>query len=286
MATYQQARASGNQADDAAFRALWGWVSGRLTAGGWTKTGDTGQIDLTTVARPTAINTSAGYEIRESPTIGGFQKIYVKLEYGTGSAVQYPALWITVGTGTDGAGTLTGYVTTRDQMFFNLGTAVEDLVSIGTDYFAVLVGGSTVSGNINALWAVLERWTDADGNYATDGWVVMTMGTSLGFTQSISSAAALISNAAATLGYYPPSYAATGNVVFVAPCMPNRYGPQYPMRAVAMFALYFSSPGATHTFAMFPGKTQVWRSCFHSIPVGGTNIADLATNLSPIFRWE
>lgn len=95
--------------NDATFR---GWVtdfSTKLGEVGLQRTSDTGQINLTTVTRPTAGNTSAGYEIWRFPGTA----IFIKFEYGTSSSTSSPQMWITVGTNSDGAGNLTGVVSAR-----------------------------------------------------------------------------------------------------------------------------------------------------------------------------
>lgn len=99
---------------DPTFRA-WGLdLSTSLDTIGFTRSADTGQIDWTTVTRP-GTNTAGGYEIRYlNDSLHGTAPIYVKLEYGTGSNAAYPALWITVGTGSNGSGTITGTVFARE----------------------------------------------------------------------------------------------------------------------------------------------------------------------------
>ena len=286
MATYSQTRAAGNVADDAAFRALFKWFSDNMTTSGWVKTGDTGQVDWTTVTKPTVANTVAGYEIRESPTQSGYQKIYLKIEFGSGSAATYPAIWITLGTGTDGAGALTGTTTTRDQFFANNNVAVEDLLCVTDNHFTLMLQGPQSGAGVANAWLVVERRTTADGNYETEGWTVVDCGGSIGFTQSMNATGANTSFTGQALGYIPPSYSGSGGVVHVAPVMPNRPGAQYPLRGIAFIVIGNAGYGSTFSFAMFPGKTQTWRSCLGTTTVGGLNLADIPANLSPVFRWE
>ena len=76
---------------------------------GLVQTSDTGQIDTATVTRPiTAI--TAGYEtFRFNDSLQGIAPMFMKLEFGSGDNTPVtPAMWVTVGTGTDGAGTVTG----------------------------------------------------------------------------------------------------------------------------------------------------------------------------------
>jgi hypothetical protein len=96
-----------DQTTDAGFRA---WVSSiitQLAAVGLTQTSDTGQINTSTVTRPGSGNTSAGYTIWQfNDSLQGTSPIYFKLEFGSGSAAANPQMWVTVGTGTNGAGTI------------------------------------------------------------------------------------------------------------------------------------------------------------------------------------
>src|SRR5262245_52043536 len=99
---------------DAHFRAWPQWIHDKLSAAGWVQTSDTGQIDLTTVVKPAAVSTSQGYEIwRMADSLQATFPVFMKLEYGSGaSSANNPQIWITLGTGSNGSGTLTGNTTT------------------------------------------------------------------------------------------------------------------------------------------------------------------------------
>jgi hypothetical protein len=87
------------------------WVQGVITgllAVGLTQTADTGQINTSTVTAPTAANTTQGYTIWSfNDTLQSTAPIFIKLEFGSGNGQYYPIMWITVGTGSDGAGNIT-----------------------------------------------------------------------------------------------------------------------------------------------------------------------------------
>lgn len=94
--------------DDATFRAWGSQISSYLATVGFVQTADTGQINWTTATRP-ATNTYAGYEIwRFDDSLQGTAPIFFKLEYGTAASAAVPLMRMTVGTETDGAGTLSG----------------------------------------------------------------------------------------------------------------------------------------------------------------------------------
>jgi hypothetical protein len=101
------------QTSDAEFRA-WGLeLHNALVAAGLVNTSDTGQIDFATVVRA-AGNTAAGYKIyRFNDALQATAPIFLKLEFGSSSSNTAPNMWLTVGTGTNGAGTINGTVTPR-----------------------------------------------------------------------------------------------------------------------------------------------------------------------------
>lgn len=96
---------------DSQFRDWGSELSTRLGSIGLTQTTDTGQIDWITVTRP-GTNTDAGYEIwRFNDTLQATAPIFIKLYYGTGGTANGPRLRFQIGTGSDGAGALTGTTT-------------------------------------------------------------------------------------------------------------------------------------------------------------------------------
>lgn len=94
----------------AGFRTWGSELSAKLASVGMVQTADTGQINWTTVTLP-GTSTVGGYEIWKLS--GG--ALYFKLEYGSGSGSNSPAITYTVGTGSNGSGTLTGQLCTRTQ---------------------------------------------------------------------------------------------------------------------------------------------------------------------------
>ncbi len=95
-------------ANDAGFRALITVISNAF-ATAWVQTSDTGQINLSTVLKPTGAQTMMGYQIwRMNDALQATAPCYVKMEYGAGWDTASLALGITIGTGSDGAGNITG----------------------------------------------------------------------------------------------------------------------------------------------------------------------------------
>jgi len=167
-----------SQATDALFRAWCQVIHDLLVAGGWIQTSDTGQIDLATVLTPSGANQSRGYEVwRSNDSGGGLSEIYIKLEYGSGAVAGYPGIWVTIGWGSDGAGTITGggssyQVGTRTQIAFNAAAS-----GVSTYYFCALAGRiclPILSNNVSQghLFFSLERLIDESGNQSNDIWLI------------------------------------------------------------------------------------------------------------------
>jgi len=103
--------------NDTEFRAFAQAIHDALAAMGLVQTADTGQINLTTVTKPVAANTVAGYEIwRFADTHQAAAPIFFKIEYGTGNAATNPAVWLQVSSGSNGSGALTGAPSARRQV--------------------------------------------------------------------------------------------------------------------------------------------------------------------------
>lgn len=102
---------------DAVFREWGAELNAKLSAVGLVQTSDTGQINWATVLKP-GTNTDAGYEIwRFNDSLQATAPIYIRFDFGTtATAVTQPRIKATVGTGTNGAGTLTGTALTTARI--------------------------------------------------------------------------------------------------------------------------------------------------------------------------
>jgi len=99
------------QTTDGEFRTWVAAVIAMLNTVGLTQTADTGQIDTGTVAKPAATNTAQGYVIyRFNDAAHSTAPVFFKMEFGAGSATTTPAIWTTIGSSSDGAGTITGTI--------------------------------------------------------------------------------------------------------------------------------------------------------------------------------
>jgi hypothetical protein len=158
------------QVTDAAFR-LWGSrITAAMEAVGFTKTADTGQINWTTVLAPTGSAEIMGYEIRQfTDGLQATNPVIVKLEYGSSATSnQRPGIRITVGSASDGAGALTGNVSSYFYIASTGGSTTEYPSYISSDGGRINIAlWVTSSSNSNAFW--IERFKDTDGTPNANG---------------------------------------------------------------------------------------------------------------------
>jgi hypothetical protein len=81
-----------------------------VTTCGLTHSTDTGQMAVPCVtAVPGATNTKAGYYIFQfNDTLQSTAPIFIRIDFGSSAAATDPCMWLTVGTATNGAGTISG----------------------------------------------------------------------------------------------------------------------------------------------------------------------------------
>lgn len=202
---------------DAAFRA-WGLrIAQAFATCGLVQTADTGQINWTTVTRDTGISGTEsirGYEMyRFNDTLQATKPIFVKFEYGHINnynnyynyfANTLPVIYITVGTATNGAGTLTGALTSTRTRFLggtpwginssngsNPSTAPSTsspMLAAGSaaeSYLNMAIGATSLAQpNYNAFYSsqgscfpamlCIERTRNADGTANGDGVIMWT----------------------------------------------------------------------------------------------------------------
>lgn len=191
-----------DQSTDAGFRAWGSELAAKFAAVGMVQTSDTGQINWASVTRAAVINTAAGYEIWR---LSG-SALYFKIEYGTGSVQPTtPSLWLTVGTGSNGSGTITGQTSTRTQVG-RTSTAISSTVTnyqsylcATADYFGLSwkLGSSATVNSPRAL-IVVARTVDNTGAASTTGYAVYLVTTSSFLSTQCVATAAAVTQAAAT----------------------------------------------------------------------------------------
>jgi hypothetical protein len=165
---------------DALFRLWAKWISDTFLALGWVRSVEAGEIDLATVSTPAAINTSQGFQIwKMADALQATDPVYVKIEYGSGSNKLTPAIWLTMGQASDGAGTLTGNTTTRTQVAAYTYEATHAIAytvnaSGGTNRvgFAMWCTGAPATNASHQFWFVIERTHDIAGADTDVGAVI------------------------------------------------------------------------------------------------------------------
>lgn len=108
MTTYTASVLPSNTSD-ANFRAWGKAISDGFAAIGLVQTADTGQINWTTVTRPSSSYSYQGYEIwRFNDAMQATCPIFLKIQYGTGASSSNVYVNVLFGFGSNGAGGLTG----------------------------------------------------------------------------------------------------------------------------------------------------------------------------------
>ncbi len=251
MAAYTAAYSDIRINDNARFRTQMGWFATQLETMGWAKQGDSGQIDWSSVAAPGAANTSQGYEIRK-----GTDNVYMKIEFGSGYAAYAKSLWFTFGTGTDGAGTITGAHCARFQANSATGysggsaRAGDDFASGDGTRFMLSATDDTQPNY--GFSVVFQRQNDKDLAEYTDAWWVVAFGYTtspicnqyyLGARSSGSSAAA--SNGLGVL-VLPRNVGDATHIPAAPAYLSDRFGP-VPMRDVLVGAYSLNAHQSTLT---------------------------------------
>lgn len=161
---------------DATFRE-WGLeFATKLAAVGLTQTADTGQINWASVTRP-GTNTEGGFEMwRFNDTAHSTTPIFIRFGYGTGPSTTTPRLQITVGSGSNGSGTITGTAPFTINTVNSPGTEVTDTTRNSYMCYDTSVGAFGViwkAGANSAAQIVIARDVDSSGVPSTDGCIVL-----------------------------------------------------------------------------------------------------------------
>lgn len=162
-------------ADDVQFRDCVQKIRDAITGLGWVRTADTGQIDTATVLKPAA-STPAGYDIfRFDDALQATAPFFLKIEYGLGSGTNVFGWWITIGTGTNGAGVLAGNVSVRFAMQggSDVGVSRSCTFAGAANRLAIVLFENHVSTN-SAMGLVIER-SHADNGSDTGERVDMVL---------------------------------------------------------------------------------------------------------------
>lgn len=199
---------------DTNFRAWGKGLSDALAAVGMVKTADTGQIDWATVTRPTGVSTYQGYEVwRFNDALQATAPLFLKIEYGTGTAPSSPGLRVAAGKGSNGSGTLTGAFGAAISLQFSnpSATPTTSYVSSGDGSLLAL---ALWPGSIS-LHYFIDRSRDAAG--APTDWAIAC-------NRALSNLSTYVYSSATTFQSFSPAFlpisAPSMTVAGVAPMFP------------------------------------------------------------------
>lgn len=182
----------------AGFRLWVAEIITQLLAVGLTQTSDTGQINTSTVSLPSP-GTIGGYTIwRFNDTLQATYPIFIKIEFGQTSTTGCPWMLVTVGSASNGSGTITqaaGGIPVSTRVVCNDNQIPTSTASPYVSRFCY----DTVTG---VLWFGTKYGHNATNNIASVGLIVARTMNSSGVPTG--DAVAFISNAtsAAAGGYY------------------------------------------------------------------------------------
>lgn len=168
-------------ATDAGFRAAFAALKQAIADSGLVQTADTGQADVSTVLKPTVITTDAGYLMfRFADPLQSVAPVFVRVTFGTGGNLSYPRWSFRVGTGSDGAGNLTGvvgaqYYHTNSGPTVAAGTTLPVYAAHSNGFFGLCFApGVWSSPNYAAPGLFIQRTCDNTGSPTAEGVAALT----------------------------------------------------------------------------------------------------------------
>lgn len=269
-------------------------VSGALDTIGLTKVADTGAVMAwTTQTKPAASGSQPFFEIRRlSNPQTGAPPVYIRLNYGTSSSSSsYPALTIQTGTGTDGAGNLTGAGSSVAAIhtFTNGENASRTLYASSDGDGFVLVHAVDSTTTIRGIVCV-DRQRRSDGVAAPNsGWpntgymrfVSTTGAASVLFADPVANEANTVSKLPAitgrTLASNTPMVNASNEMTMWPILSPNRQG-LYNCKMALVYCVADANVG-TDMATPFLGATRTYRTLgdrFSSQDINNSSGATLA----------
>lgn len=240
---------------NANFQALMGAIDSNIQSFGWQLSGDTGQTDPSGASSP-GTNTDAGYRIYN--TNDGGTTVYMKILYGEGGSANIPRLTISLGTGTNGSGTLTGNTMTAvtlSHVSDNSGT--HRLYMSGTaGRLMIFLGDSNTTANL-LCGISIHRSIDSSGAATNTGACVFIEYSNNSYKQQYLPLSGTVPSAESQWVAAFPSGAShiVGSAVMTGhPVTWDASGAHYPTPAVAIGGttdFTVGSPGNTTTITLY-----------------------------------
>jgi len=169
-------------ASDAAFQTFNTAIDTAILAMGWVHSSDTGQMNPATATRG-GVSTNAGYIIyRMDDATQATAPVFLKILFGQGGTATMYRLILQTSTATDGAGTLTGNISTAQTFTSTATTAASNCYFSGTTsrlQFALFPATTTACCIIS-----IERDKDATGANTALGHNFIAYGAALAIWSS------------------------------------------------------------------------------------------------------
>lgn len=160
---------------DATYRAWGKAISDGLAAVGMVKTSDTGQVDWTTATVPAA--NASRYEIwRFNDSYQAADPMFLRIEYGTGSATSFLSLVYRVGRGTDGAGNLTSPRASRISTWGATTNATPFWISSDGSYLNIFLSNPRNTGTASKFpfsFLSIDRFRDVTNTPVGAGYLMV-----------------------------------------------------------------------------------------------------------------
>jgi hypothetical protein len=275
---------------DAAFRTWAQAIDSAITGLGLVATADTGQVDLTTAAKPAGSGAYAGYKVyRFADALQATKPVFIKVEYGTSDwAATRGGLRVTVGSGTNGAGTITGVV---NSSTLKVGPGNADPTGGGSHFAGdtgrLLVGLYTADANARGSFILIDRTRADDGTPNGDGLHILVMAQDANAYNCLpfNGAGAVYASQAASL--YPPANEAN-SVRGADTILYPLYGPprisKNPCSSVAVYASADITGGTQITVDPDGSGGKNFLALGGFLPV--TNPQGFGNNARPAVRFE
>lgn len=242
-------------------------ISNAFAAFGWTQTADTGQVNWASIA--SVPSSTYVYEIwKAADSLASSMPIYIKIEYGF-SATQV-GVRVTVGTASNGSGTITGAVATgfsAQLITNNANFNTNQGATTFPCYFSGTNGGFRmlmwINGAATPFLFAIERSKDATGANTADYFTIVWCSSAIR-QQTITSALTVTTFETQVIGCTGSANNGTGafgGTVAAFPIFPLIGKLGNPMLSVMAVIASDVADAATVTVASLYGSTHTYIAC-------------------------
>lgn len=249
-----------------------------FTGAGWVQTSDTSQLTSSGTVYATTAYTAVGYLMfRMNDDLQSTAPVFAKIEIGCSGSSYTTSLgiWVTVGTATDGAGVLSGIVSTRAAI--NVGssasTGTATNYSNGTSSRIVIdliESWVDATSSYGRMIISIERSHDTTGADTVDGVLILlssNQSTNSAYSQYLDFSNSIVSTQYSKWNCAPPpsGSGAVGNNVYMYPV--RGWKPGETCASLNLFEYFTSDLTAAN-----PVTATTWDGSGHSLyPLGWNN---------------